>query len=80
MNELILVVIGIIVYAEIFPTISAMFEYIRTILGFKISRINLEIAKIQAEVNKLAVETEDAGQTHAVGFQLYDNEYEDGEE
>lgn len=79
MNELILVAIGIIVYAEIFPTISAVFELVRTIIGYGISKINLSIAKIQAQINSLSNDQEESNE-NAIGFQIYDNEIEEGEE
>lgn len=79
MNELTLVAIGIIVYTEIFPTISAVFELVRTVIGYGISKINLSIAKIQAQINSLSNDQEESNE-NAIGFQIYNNEIEEGEE
>ena len=69
MTYLLLAVLSIIVYAEVLPTISLMFEYIRTWLAYGIATIQQRTVTMQEEIQQ-AQERLQPQQTHAIGFQV----------
>lgn len=79
MNCLLLAVLTIVVYAEVLPTTSLMFEYIRTWIAYGITSIQQRTTIMQEEIQQ-AQERLQPQQAHAIGFQVYDEGEEDYEE
>lgn len=83
MNYLLYAVLVIVVYAEVLPTISLMFEYIRTWLGYGINTVQQKAVAKQEAIQ----ETQERLQpqhSNAIGFQypeerVYEEEDEDYE-
>lgn len=69
MYYLLLVVLSIIVYAEILPTVSVGFELLRTWIASKIAIIQLQTTQIQEVIQEIQSKMEPQ-QTHAIGFQV----------
>lgn len=67
MQYLLLAVLSIIIYAEVLPTISLGFEWVRTWIAAKIAIIQLETAQMQEDLQE-AQERLEKQSTHAVGF------------
>lgn len=67
MNYLLLAVLSIIIYAEVLPTISLGFEWLRTWLTSKIAILQLNTAQIQEDIQE-AQECLEKQSTHAIGF------------
>lgn len=78
MNYLLLAVLSIIVYAEVLPTISLGFEWLRTWLTSKIAILQLNTAQIQEDIQEAQARMEPQ-QTQAIGFQINTNKEEDNE-
>lgn len=78
MNYLLLAVLSIIVYAEVLPTISLGFEWLRTWLTSKIAILQLNTAQIQEDIQEAQARMEPQ-QTQAIGFQVNTNKEEDNE-
>lgn len=74
MEYLLLAIAIIIVYTEIFPTLSIFFEYIRTLIAAKITIIQQQTIHIQEDIERTQAEMEPC-QTHAIGFRDRDEEY-----
>lgn len=77
MNYLLYAVLVIVVYAEVLPTISLMFEYIRTWLGYGINTV-------QQKAIQEAQERLQPQHSNAIGFEyqekpIYEEEDEDYE-
>ena len=79
MNSLVLVTIGIIVYAEVFPTISVFFELLRTKMAYWITIIQTQTVGIQEKIEEAQERMKDS-QVQAVGFHVHDEYEEDGED
>lgn len=71
MNSLVLVTIGIIVYAEVFPTISVFFELLRTKMAYWIAIIQTQTVGMQEEIEEAQERMKDS-QIQAVGFHVHD--------
>lgn len=67
MNYLLLAVLSIIVYAEVLPTISPGFEWLRTWVAAKIAIIQLRAAQVQEDLQE-AQERLEKQSSHAIGF------------
>lgn len=83
MNYLLYAVLVIVVYAEVLPTISLMFEYIRTWFGYGINTVQQKAAAKQEEIQE-AQERLQSQHSNAIGFQypeepIYEEEDEDYE-
>lgn len=83
MNYLLYAVLVIVVYAEVLPTISLMFEYIRTWLGYGINTVQQKAVAKQEEIQE-AQERLQPQHSNAIGFQyseepIYKEEDEDYE-
>lgn len=76
MNSLILAMLVIVVYAEVLPTISICFEFIRTFITLQIAKIQYAISTIQEGIEQ-AQERMKPTNTFAVGFQAPQEEYYD---
>ena len=68
LQYLLLVVLSIIVYAEVLPTISTFFELIRTAIISKITTIQQATIHIQEDIQQTQ-ERLQPQQTHVIGFQ-----------
>lgn len=78
MNYLLLAVLSIIIYAEVLPTISLGFEWLRTWLTSKIAILQLNTAQIQEDIQEAQARMEPQ-QTQAIGFQVNINKEEENE-
>lgn len=78
MNYLLLAVLSIIIYAEVLPTISLGFEWLRTWLTSKIAILQLNTTQIQEDIQEAQARMEPQ-QTQAIGFQINTNKEEDNE-
>lgn len=76
MNYLLLAVLSIIIYAEVLPTISLIFEYIRTWLALGITTTQQKTVIIQEQTQE-AQERLQPQSSHAIGFQYQGEEYEE---
>lgn len=79
MNYLLLAVLSIIIYAEVLPTISLVFEYIRTWIALGITITQQKTVIIQEQTQE-AQERLEPQQAHAIGFQYQGEEYEEEDE
>lgn len=79
MNYLLLAVLSIIVYAEVLPTISLEFEWIRTWIAAKIATIQLKTAQMQEDLQE-AQERLEKQSSHAIGFVVPSQDNDDEEE
>lgn len=75
MNLLILVVVSIIVYAEILPTVDLLFDYIRSWIAYG-------IVLVQTKAEEVQQPEEQNESTHAIGFYTAEpeSEFDDGDE
>ena len=78
MEYLLLAILSIIIYAEILPTISLGFEWLRTWLASKIAILQLKTAQIQEDIQEVQARMEPQ-QTQAIGFQVNTNKEEENE-
>lgn len=83
MNYLLYAVLVIVVYAEVLPTISLMFEYIRTWLGYGINTVQQKAVAKQEAIQE-AQERLQPQRSNAIDFQYpeeptYEEEDEDYE-
>lgn len=83
MNYLLYAVLVIVVYAEVLPTISLMFEYIRTWLGYGINTVQQKAVSKQEAIQE-AQERLQPQHSNAIGFKyqektIYEEEDEDYE-
>lgn len=69
MQYLLLAVISIIVYAEVLPTISIVFELVRTYLAAKIAIIQQNTVYVQEDIQNVQAKMEQTN-TNAIGFQI----------
>lgn len=69
MNYLLYAVLVIVVYAEVLPTISLMFEYIRTWLGYGINTVQQKAVAKQEAIQE-AQERLQPQHSNAIGFQV----------
>lgn len=84
MQYLLLAVLSIIVYAEVLPTISILFELIRTQLACKIAIIQQYTVHTQEDIQDTQARMEPTNQ-HRIGFDITrqeecvdeDEDYED---
>lgn len=79
MEYLLLVVLSIIVYAEVLPTVSMVFELIRTWLASKITIIQQSTLHTQEDIQDTQARLESQN-SHVIGFQMpeeYEVEYEE---
>lgn len=77
MQYLLLAILSIIVYAEVLPTISLIFEYIRTWLALGITITQQKTVIIQEKTQE-AQERLQPQHSHVIGFQCQDESvYED---
>lgn len=67
MQYLLLAILSIIVYAEVLPTISLGFEWIRTWIAAKIAIIQLRASQVQEDLQE-AQERLEKQSSHAIGF------------
>lgn len=67
MDYLLLAVLSIIVYAEILPTISVFFEFIRTIIAAKITIIQQHTVHTQEDIQDTQARMESTNSV-AIGF------------
>lgn len=79
MNYLLLAVLSIIVYAEVLPTISLGFEWLRTWIAAKIAIIQLETAQVQEDLQE-AQDCLEKQSSHAIGFVVPSQDNDDEEE
>lgn len=79
MQYLLLAILSIIVYAEVLPTISLGFEWIRTWIAAKIAIIQLETAQMQEDLQE-AQERLEKQSSHAIGFFAPSQDNDDEEE
>lgn len=80
MNYLLYAVLVIVVYAEVLPTISLMFEYIRTWLGYGINTVQQKAVAKQEAIQE-AQERLQPQHSNAIGFQYQgETTYEEEEE
>lgn len=75
MQYLLLVILSIIVYAEVLPTISILFELIRTWFAAKITIIQQNTVHIQEDIQDTQARLEPQ-HSRAIGFQVEDEEEE----
>ena len=75
MDYLLLVVLSIIVYAEILPTISMLFELVRTWLASKIAIIQQHTLHAQEDIQETQSRLEPVN-TPVIGFQTPNEDYE----
>lgn len=73
LKYLLLAVLAIIVYAEVLPTISMVFELIRTWLADKITIVQQHTIHAQEDIQDTQSRLEKSN-THAIGFQMTNNE------
>lgn len=83
MNYLLYTVLVIVVYAEVLPTISLMFEYIRTWLGYGINTVQQKVVVKQEAIQEAQGRLQPQ-HSNAIGFQYpeeptYEEEDEDYE-
>lgn len=83
MNYLLYAVLVIVVYAEVLPTISLMFEYIRTWLGYGINTVQQKAVAKQEAIQE-PQERLQPQHSNAIGFEyqekpIYEEEDEDYE-
>lgn len=78
MEYLLLAVLSIIVYAEVLPTISILFEFIRTLVASKIAIIQQHTVHAQEDIQNTQARMEPQ-QTQAIGFQVNTNKEEENE-
>ena len=78
MEYLLLAILSIIIYAEILPTISLGFEWLRTWLAAKIAILQLNTTQIQEDIQEAQARMEQQ-QTQAIGFQVNTNKEEENE-
>lgn len=78
MEYLLLAILSIIIYAEILPTISLGFEWLRTWLASKIAILQLNTTQIQEDIQEAQARME-SQQTQAIGFQVNTNKEEENE-
>lgn len=79
MQYLLLAILTIIIYAEVLPTISILFELIRTWLAFKITIIQQSTLHTQEDIQDTQARLESQN-SHVIGFQMpeeYEVEYEE---
>ena len=69
MEYLLLAVLSIIVYAEVLPTISIVFELVRTYLAAKIAIIQQNTVQIQEDIQNTQARMEQTN-TNVIGFQV----------
>ena len=69
MNYLILALLVILVYSEILPTLTMVFELIRVYLGNKIALIQNNTIHLQEEIEQIRSRLEEQSQT-AIGFHI----------
>lgn len=69
MDYLLLAVLVIIVYAEVLPTISILFELVRNYLTAKITIIQQNMVYVQEDIQNVQSKMEQTN-THAIGFQI----------
>lgn len=69
MDYLLLAVLVIIVYAEVLPTISILFELVRTYLTAKITIIQQNMVYVQEDIQNVQSKMEQTN-TNAIGFQI----------
>ena len=69
MEYLLLAVLSIIVYAEVLPTISIIFEPVRTYLAAKIAIIQQNTVYVQEDIQNIQTKMEQTN-TNAIGFQI----------
>ena len=69
MEYLLLVVLSIIVYAEVLPTISIVFELIRTWLAAKITIIQQRTVHVQEDIQDTQARMEPSNSV-AIGFHV----------
>lgn len=81
MEYLLLAILSIIVYAEILPTISMLFELIRTWLASKIAIIQQDTVHAQEDIQDTQSRLE-SQHSHVIGFQIPpdDEEMEEDDE
>lgn len=80
MNYLLYAALVIVVYAEVLPTISLMFEYIRTWLGYGINTVQQKAVAKQEEIQE-AQERLQSQHSNAIGFEYQEKPtYEEEEE
>lgn len=71
MSYLLLAVLSIIVYAEVLPTLSIMFEYVRTLFASKITIIQQNTVHAQEDIQETQARIEPQHST-VIGFQAPD--------
>lgn len=79
MQYLLLAILTIIIYAEVLPTISILFELIRTWLASKITIIQQSTLHTQEDIQDTQARLESQN-SHVIGFQMpeeYEVEYEE---
>ena len=69
MEYLLLAILTIIVYAEVLPTISIVFELIRTYLAAKIAIIQQNTVYVQEDIQNTQARMEQTN-TNVIGFQV----------
>lgn len=69
MQYLLLAILSIIVYAEVLPTISVLFELIRTWFVAKITIIQQNTAHVQEDIQDTQARLEPQ-HSHIIGFQI----------
>ena len=69
MQYLLLAVLSIIIYAEVLPTISILFELVRTYLAAKIAIIQQDTVYVQEDIQNVQAKMEQTN-TNAIGFQI----------
>ena len=69
MQYLLLVVLSIVVYTEVLPTISILFELVRTYLTAKIAIIQQNTVYVQEDIQNVQSKMEQTN-TNAIGFQI----------
>lgn len=69
MDYLLLAVLVIIVYAEVLPTISILFELVRTYLTAKITIIQQNMVYVQEDIQNVQSKMEQ-NNINAIGFQI----------
>lgn len=78
MEYLLLAVLSIIVYAEVLPTISVIFEFIRTLIAAKITIIQQSTVHIQEDIQDTHSRMEQ-NSTVAMGFHVSSHDLEEEE-
>lgn len=79
MEYLLLALLSVIIYTEIFPTLSIFFEFIRTWFASKITIIQQYTVHIQEDIQNTQTRMEPSA-THAIGFKAPMQDIEDYEE